>query len=374
MSELKVRITGDSSGFSQALNSAKMAAKGFADSASRRINAVFGSQLTHLLGAAAVVKLTKDTIDFASQMRDLSDTLGINVEWLQKLRLAAIQTGGSAEDLNKFLLEIQKSRQAAMASPKGKEAESFRRMGISGSDVQNLPAQQFAQKIISAFSGGATAQLVNDVQEVGGRAAKNLIATFQQGIDESASVMSEALVDQLDDIGDAFDELKTTLMVDFAPAIMWAVNGVKDFVFWVQKVGAFLGGVSAEATSGNGYESASGAIDALMIAGGQAIIDAEEKRKAQEDSRQSAREAKREARRARESSAPGFEVAGKVKDYAGKSGKGSQGFSASMAELGLYSSSWLKFGSEDKSLERQQLKQLETIARNTATQQANPFR
>src|SRR5574343_173938 len=99
----------DGSGFTQGLTSAQQAVGRFANSGLGALK----SQLAAAFGVGAIVAFSKKTLDFAGNLRDMSDNLGVNVEWLQKMNYSAGQAGASMEDLGKFIREVNIAREAA---------------------------------------------------------------------------------------------------------------------------------------------------------------------------------------------------------------------------------------------------------------------
>jgi len=236
---LKAELGGDGSGF---------------DAMMRRANASkdkFGAAFSGLKGiiagaftVGAITNFSRATIDLASDLRDVADSLNINVELMQKMANSVALAGGKLEDLQKFAFDINKSRQEAVDDPKGKAAGAFGRLGMTSSDISSLPIQDFILKLQRAFANGATASEANDLQEVGGRAAKKLIAGFIEGFDTGRPIISEDVVNQLDEIGDRFTILGTRLKTEFAPVLVDVADtvikvfrGLKVFVletfgFW----------------------------------------------------------------------------------------------------------------------------------------------
>jgi hypothetical protein len=220
------------------LNRAESAVRGFSSSVSSRLAAVFS--------VGAISALSKATIDWASNLRDVGDALGVNVEWLQKMANGAALSGGKLEDIEKFLAEMNKSREDALNNPTGKNAQALGRLGFSQGDIRGLSTQDFFDRIVKQFAGGATTQLSNDVQEVGGKSARNLLAAFASQFQSDTPILAEEMVNQLDEIGDRFTLLGTALKVSLAPAIITVANTVQSAINQLKQFGALLGGASAQ--------------------------------------------------------------------------------------------------------------------------------
>ena len=292
--DLRVFAGLDGTKFTAGLTSLKQAVNSFG----RQTFGGIQSQIAGAFTVGALVAFSKKTIDFAGNMRDLADRLSVNVEWLQKMNNAARQAGSSAEDLANFMNEVGRSRQEAVLDPKSKAAKSFERMGFSSGDMTGLSQQSFVEKLVKAFAGGATVQMENDAAEVGGKSAKKLLATFKNGIENSGPIIPEEMINQLDDLGDAFYILQQGLMADLAPALTSILKFVQDFVDSVKLVGAILGGALGGLGTEVGWEkSAQAASDAYA----QEVL-AREQRAKDERARGQAN------RRTRENSPPQFDT------------------------------------------------------------------
>lgn len=120
MSDFKVqgRLGLDGSGFFSTLSQARGAVNSF------------GGMLAGAFSVGAITAFSKGIVDLAGKLKDVSDALGINVEFLQRFVNSAKLSGGSIEDVQKFLGEANSARQAALDNPSGKEAGAFAKLGI----------------------------------------------------------------------------------------------------------------------------------------------------------------------------------------------------------------------------------------------------
>lgn len=313
--KLRAELGGDGSGFDAMLRRANTAKDKFASS--------FAGLKTVIAGAftvGAITNFTRQTIELAGSLRDVSDELGVNVEWFQRLRNGAALTGGKIEDVEKFISEMNKSREDAINNPTGKNARAFGRLGMDGNDLRGLSSMQFMDKLVLAFKNGMTTQMANDLQEVGGKSARNLLAAFANQFESTAPIITEDVVDQLDAVGDAFTELGITIQSSFAPVLASLVELANKFV---GKIDLFRNGLASLMVALNNKEL----VESLFVRRighrgriikpnfdiGDAIKTFEEVQRdtetelaAQLESRQRAREAARGARRLRENSLPSF--------------------------------------------------------------------
>lgn len=223
---LEAQIGADASGFNAVMGGLGKSVGGVASS--------IKSQLAAAFSVGAITAFSRATIDLAGRLRDVSDNLGVNVVLLQKLTNSAMLAGGSLEDIERFAAAVGQSRGDAVGKPGGPKAAAFARLGFSQSDVANIPVGEFLSRMAARVSEGFDGQGRNDFIEVGGKAAKKLIAGFAGGIEENGSVMSEDVINQLDDIGDKFTSLWQKLKSDFAPIIAETGNVIVRVVRGIQ--------------------------------------------------------------------------------------------------------------------------------------------
>lgn len=305
---LVAELGGDGSGFERMLNKAGSSAKKFSANAIMPLKNVIAGVFT----VGAISSLTKSTIEWASKLRDVSDELGVNVEWLQKMQNGAKLVGADIEDIAKFIGEMNKARQEALVNPTGKDAQAFKRLGVTSGDEKNLSTQDLFDKIVKAFKNGANVQLSNDVQEVGGKSARNLISAFATQFQNDIPILAESLIDQLDDVGDQFTRISSMLKVAFAPAVIFVADMIVSAINKIKVAGAILGGLFSNLNKPSEFIRAlinpksiaeklngKGAIDA----GAQEIL---RQQKEAEDNK-TATDASREARHRRENSPPQFD-------------------------------------------------------------------
>jgi hypothetical protein len=333
--KLRAELAGDGSGFDAMMKRANASKDKFASAFGGLKNVIAGA-----FTVGAITSLSAKTIELAGHLRDVSDELGVNVEWFQKRANAAKLAGGSEEDLRKFISTMTKSREEAFNKPGEEKSQRFARLGFSQAEIGNLNTAEFFDRLVKAYAAGATSQAAVDVQDVGGKAAKNLLASFQVGLEGGAPIMSEDVVNQLDEIGDSFEILKQTFIVGFAPVIVGATNLLTGFINKVKVLLAAMGGESeghiraqmlkqqAE-NNPNRFirEAAQKELDKFNAAGGasaygdQQIEEELQRQQNEADRIRKARQAERDARRKRETSAPDFDPLDLTKDKKAKTTK-----------------------------------------------------
>jgi hypothetical protein len=213
MSDFRVqgKIALDGAGFFSTLNRARGAVSSF------------GGALAGAFSVGAIAGFTKGVIALAGKLNDVADALNINVEFLQRFVNSAKLSGGSLEDFEKFIATTQRSRQAALNDPKGKDAQSFGKLGIGAGGISTMSNQQLTEAIMQSMASGITADKTNALYEVGGKSAAKLAAGFRDGLSDKPIMTAEQIA-IIDDIGDSFSELYQTLQVSLAPALLYIVD------------------------------------------------------------------------------------------------------------------------------------------------------
>lgn len=106
---VKVKFGADTKGFQEELGNAERMTKSFGNK--------FGKFFIGALGTAAIVKTTKDVIDFGAAIGDMALRLGTSTDFLQGLQYGAEQTGMKAQSatiaFQRFTRRTQEAREKA---------------------------------------------------------------------------------------------------------------------------------------------------------------------------------------------------------------------------------------------------------------------
>ncbi len=148
------------------------------------------------------------------------------------------QNGGTADDLAKTLEKIADFRRKSLAGSAQSPTllATGAKLGLTPEFISSNGAQQIVEAVSKAFkAGGSTESLSSAFREIGGKGAKNLIATFVDGLEQgraaaraAGAVMSEDTVAQLDDLGDQFTTMWQQLLVTIGPIILTIIKSVRD--------------------------------------------------------------------------------------------------------------------------------------------------
>lgn len=174
-----------------------------------------------VVGAAAVVTLTKKAIDYQESIYGASKATGVSAEKLSVLAYAGRQSGVSIESLQAVLARL--SYQATQAAGGSAEAQAkFAAFGISVRDSggQIKTSDQLLREMSAQMAAtGGTAGRTGDVIALLGRGgAKNmeLLGTnFQQAAEEARQfgvIVSDEAAARADEFNDSLVKLKEPLM------------------------------------------------------------------------------------------------------------------------------------------------------------------
>jgi hypothetical protein len=197
-------------------------------------------------------------IAYGGEVSDLSARMGISTTAVQQWDFALKQNGSSIDAAVPFFERLAQARDKALGGDE-KSTKSFERFGIGLDQLrkskQDNDLAGVAGQIADTYKKGANPQqFMGDLRNIGGRAAGELVAAFQGGLQElfaNAPVIDKPFISQLDAVGDKMDELRQRFMGIFAPVV--AVAGTVATTMaegFLQKmdvvkstVGGFFGGI-----------------------------------------------------------------------------------------------------------------------------------
>jgi len=245
---IMARFGMDATGFKAGIKQVESASKGL----SRDLNANLKGAIAGAFGTAAIVAAGKATMDYAGQIADLSERLGVSTDALQEMDFAARLTGTNLETFTGFLEKLSVSREEALQG-NDELRDSFARLGVSLEDLRTKRLEDLTRQIGRAIQGGDVQQLMPALKGVGGRGAGALAPTFKLGLEEAAqqargagAIISAEDIAALDEAGDKFAALARTMTGLLAPAIVSVIDGmtgIKDaFVMGFKFIAGFVVG------------------------------------------------------------------------------------------------------------------------------------
>lgn len=262
---LIARFNLDASGFNAGIKQAESATKGL----SKDLNSNLKGAIAGAFGTAAIAAAGKATLDYAGQITDLSERLGVSTDALQEFDFAARLTGTNLEAFTGFLEKLGTARENALEGNDDLIA-SFARLGVNLDDLRTKRLEDLTRQIGRAVQGGDAQDLSPALRAVGGKSAGALIPTFKGGLEEAAqqardagAIISKEDTATLDEIGDRFSILARMFTGTLGPAIAFVTNGFQGIADAASMVFKFLTGFTVgvqEAVKG-GRKSGEGPFD-----------------------------------------------------------------------------------------------------------------
>lgn len=240
---LEGQLSLDGSGWQRGLNNVKTATSGF-------VNNTLGGlkgQIAAAFSVGAIAGLSKKTIEFAGQISDMADRLGVSTDYLQQMDYHLKQNGSSASDLASVFERLAAARSDAMSGNQT-AIGNFQSLGITQDQIASSAPEQILDAISRQFQTmGNSPELTAAFRQIGGRGASVLIPSFMEGLEQgrknavaAGAVISEDVLIQLDEIGDHFDQFKTVLVSTFAPALL---KVMQFFEFVASQIRATFGAI-----------------------------------------------------------------------------------------------------------------------------------
>jgi len=236
---LWARLGLDASGFATGLAKAQTTAA----KAGAQMGGAMKSQFLAFFGTAAIGAMVKDVIDYGGKLSDLAKRSFMSREALQEFDYIANQTGTTVEGFVSAEQKLAKAQQEALGGSKEFVA-TFKNFGISVKDLKRLnPHQLFMLLSSSIGKSNLSSRELTDVLQLMGKSAGDLVPAMKQGFDgmierahKLGLILSDEVLDQLDEVGDRLSEAKARFR---GPAASIALYGVQK----LEEVGAIGSGL-----------------------------------------------------------------------------------------------------------------------------------
>lgn len=189
---LRVVLGADSAALDKGLNDARANVSSFGSDMAKA-GAVIAAAMTAAYGAVALS--VSNTLESMDKLGKQSQKIGIPVEQLSALTLAASTSGVGMDELGKGMGKLSKAMVEAAAKPASEAANAFRALGISATDSSGklLPVIDVATSIAGKFEGmkdGAGKTAVS--MALMGKTGNDLIPMLNMGADGLAAMMANA--------------------------------------------------------------------------------------------------------------------------------------------------------------------------------------
>jgi hypothetical protein len=231
MSEVKVEIKADSSALATGLAKAQKNIQNFSKDVTTNISDKLAGAFSAagVIGgigvlAAGVMSAGRSIMDFAGNLQDASDSMGLTVEQLQGLHGAFMLGGASAEDVDKGIGKLIQSMDTATTST-GPVRDAFDKLGVSFDVISSGDTNAVLMAIADGIKSSKNpTEAYAAAMDLLGKSGKKMIASMRDGGDslqatsDKVDKLSTKDTKSIADFGDAFDELKLKLMVQGAGA------------------------------------------------------------------------------------------------------------------------------------------------------------
>lgn len=233
----------DDSRFAAGLNAAKIKAAAFGKSIGGVLQpGKLGAQLAGAFTVGSIGLAAKATIDYAGDIQDLAEKLGITAEAAQQFDYAFKQSGSTLEQNQSIFYRLAENIDAAN---KGSDemAKKFARLNVTASDLKSKRIDQvFSQIGREIKSGQITPQRYADLIDLMGKSATNVIPAMKAGFSELADeakrlglVMNSETIASLANTGDALDRIAFKGRSAFGEFIVGATQ-IGGLLLNVQKI------------------------------------------------------------------------------------------------------------------------------------------
>jgi hypothetical protein len=228
-----VRIGFDSSAVTSGVNRAGASIRTFGKNVRTSLRSAFAPQnLLGALGVSAGMAGMKSLIDKFDRIGDLAKQTGASAEAIQRVGLMAKLSGSDVESVAKALNRV--NRELA----KGEGVDTFRKLGI---DIKKFFATDADGQILMLADAFQRAQKsgkgLSEAYDLFGKSAAELLPLLQENRAElekigKTEVISQAEIDKIQALNDAFDELKEKAATFMMKTAVETETGVSNFIEW----------------------------------------------------------------------------------------------------------------------------------------------
>lgn len=233
-SEIKMKMSLDSTGVKAGLAKASTSIKSFAEGANERLG-----NLAKLVGvslAAAFVGFGKKALDLGTTLSDIAASTGFATEEFQVFRGALIDAGGKAESMEKGINSMQK---AIVQGGEGMTTytRAFERLGLSVDDLRAMKPEDQFQTIAMAVAeaddrqGAYTSSMeifgtkvAPRMMEVFDRLAKDGYGKMASDVEDAYGIMDATTQASLDKAADSIERFKNKATIQVGELISGEAN------------------------------------------------------------------------------------------------------------------------------------------------------
>ena len=229
----------------------------------RRFGSAIKGQLAAAFGTAALVGMTKKSVEFADKVNDLARKTGVSTTKIQEFAFAAAQSGTSIDTVANSFVKIQDAQGKAMTGTLT-TVEACQRLGFSMQEVQRMDAVTIFEQLARKFKDvKPTAQDVSDLFLIMGKSGKENFRLLTEGLEDmqqaahkAGAIMDKETLQQVADMKDEFAAFMQTMMPAFTKIATFAMDAAENVTFGLKTIWqAFSDGFMATVEGlGNAYD------------------------------------------------------------------------------------------------------------------------
>lgn len=203
------------------------------------------------ISVGAVAAFTKNALDAVDAIGEVADQVGVTTGALQALRLAAVQTGLSTEELERGLAALTRKIADAVQGDKA-AVDAFQRLGIAfqNADGSGRATEAVLGDLADALKDmdGATDKAAATTSLLSDRLGQKFIPLLQDGRQKLVEMTAEMIrmgtiatpemiakageaADKVAGLSASFRAFANNLTVTVAPAIVTVIDGLNRLVF-----------------------------------------------------------------------------------------------------------------------------------------------
>lgn len=256
MSEVKIKVSAKATQAEATFNQLKHSVKDL----SHEVNSGLKDAIAGAFAVEAIKSLIESTVEWASEISKASDRLGVSVENVEALRIAAKEAGKSFQDIEGSLTKLEQAAAKALGGS-GKQKQAFANLGVSEDDLRHLNKVDLLSKVAQGASSQTNSQATANLAPIVGLGnvgtilgAKGQLSNFGAFKDEkkaSGQIASAEDVQALAELHEKFEQVAEAAKTQFIPVLTTLLDwiykfgrGVKQVVELVgTEIGAFVGSI-----------------------------------------------------------------------------------------------------------------------------------
>lgn len=186
----------------------------------RNVTSSLGMRLAGMFSVGAVTAFARKTLEYADNIEEASQRIGVGVEKWQEWSFAAAQAGTSVEKLERFMLRLTN------AAGDAKNLQGFAAMGIN---PQGMTPGGLFQAVNKFSQGKGSPEIMAALSQVGmdARSVSGALGVLMTDLDAAGAsarglgaVMTKETINTLAKLNDQLSIVSKILMSQFAPALL----------------------------------------------------------------------------------------------------------------------------------------------------------